>query len=149
MIEIMQSQERFDLLELLRDEQEKAGYISEQFIEQVARARALPVADVYGVVTFYHFLSTRPLGRNVIRLCKSLPCHLKSSQIVLDTIQSLLGIASGETTSDGEFSLQLVNCIGACDQAPAMLLNHELHGNLTPEKIAQILERARKGTGHA
>ena len=131
---------REDLLALLRDEQEKARHIDEQFIEQTAQSMGLSIGEVYGVATFYHFLSTRPLGRNVIRVCKSIPCYLKSSQLVVETVQAELGIAPGETTLDGRFSLQLTNCIGACDQAPAMLLNHDLHGNLTPDKIAQILE---------
>jgi NADH-quinone oxidoreductase subunit E len=131
---------REDLLALLRDEQEKARHIDEQFIEQTARSMGLSIGEVYGVATFYHFLTTRPLGRNVIRVCKSIPCYLKSSQLVVETVQAELGIAPGETTLDGRFSLQLTNCIGACDQAPAMLLNHDLHGNLTPDKIAQILE---------
>jgi NADH:ubiquinone oxidoreductase subunit E len=129
-----------DLLALLRNEQKKAGFISEKFIEQVAQDKDFSIGEVYGVATFYHFLSTRPSGRNIIRVCKSIPCYLKSSQLVLETIQAELGIASGETTPDGMFSLQLTNCIGACDQAPAMLLNYELHGNLTPAKIAQILK---------
>jgi NADH:ubiquinone oxidoreductase subunit E len=131
---------REDLLALLRDEQEKANHIDEQFIEQTAQSMGLSYGEMYGVVTFYHFLSTRPLGRYVIRVCKSIPCYLKSSQLVIETVQAELGIAPGETTLDGRFTLQLTNCIGACDQAPAMLLNHDLHGNLTPDKIAQILE---------
>ena len=130
---------REDLLALLRDEQEKARHIDEQFIEQTAQSMGLSIGEVYGLATFYHFLSTRPLGRNVIRVCKSIPCYLKSSQLVVETVQAELGIAPGETTLDGRFSLQLTNCIGACDQAPAMLLNHDLHGNLTPGKISQIL----------
>lgn len=131
---------REDLLALLRDEQEKASHLDEQFIEQTAQTLGLSIGEVYGVATFYHFLSTRPLGRNVIRVCKSIPCYLKSSQLVAETVKAELGIAPGETTPDGRFSLQLTNCIGACDQAPAMLLNHDLHGNLTPDKIAQILK---------
>jgi NADH-quinone oxidoreductase subunit E len=130
---------REDLLALLWDEQEKARHISEEFIEQTAQSMGLSIGDVYGVATFYHFLTTKPLGRNVIRVCKSIPCYLKNSQLVVETVQAELGIAPGETTPDGKFSLLLTNCIGACDQAPAMLLNHELHGNLTPAKIAQIL----------
>jgi len=136
----LQSRGREYLLELLWDEQDKAGYISEQFIEQTAQSLDLSISEVYGVATFYRFLSTRPLGRYVIRVCKSIPCHLKSSQLVVEAIQEKLGIKPGETTSDGRFSLQMTNCIGACDQAPAMLLNHDLYGDLTPGKIAQILE---------
>jgi len=136
----MQDRGGDDLLALFRNEQEKAGFISEQFIEWVAQDKDLSIGEVYGVATFYHFLSTRPSGRNIIRVCKSIPCYLKSSQLVLETIQAKLGIAPGETTPDGMFSLQVTNCIGACDQAPAMLLNYELHGNLTPAKIVQILK---------
>jgi NADH:ubiquinone oxidoreductase subunit E len=140
MPEKLKIKEREHLLVLLQDEQEKAGSLSEQFIEQVAQSLDLSISEVYGVATFYHFLSTRPSGRNVIHICKCIPCYLKSSQLVVETIQEKLGIAPGETTSDGRFSLQLTNCIGACDRAPAMLLNHDLHGYLTPAKIAQILE---------
>ena len=129
-----------DLLALLRQGQEKSGFISEQFIEQTAQAMGLSMSEVYGIATFYHFLSTQPLGRNVIRVCKSIPCYLKRFQLVVETVKSELDIAPGETTLDGRFSLQLTNCIGACDEAPAMLLNHKLYGNLTPVRIAQILE---------
>ncbi len=132
--------EREDLLAMLRDEQEKARHISEPFIEQTAQSMGLSISDVYGVATFYHFLSTRPLGRYVIRVCKSIPCYLNSSQLIIETVQAELNIVPGETTPDGKFSLQLTNCIGACDQAPAILLNHDLHGNLTTAKIAQILK---------
>jgi len=128
------------LLELLQEEQEKTGYISEQFIELTAKSIGLSISEVYGVATFYHLLSTKPLGRNVIRVCKCDPCYLKNSQLVVETIQEKLGIAPGETTPDGKFSFQLINCIGACEQAPAMLLNHDLHGYLTPVKIEKILE---------
>src|SRR5512137_2970834 len=100
----------------------------EQFIEQTAISFGLSVSEVFGVATFYHLLSTKPLGQNVIRVCKCIPCYLKSSQLVVETIQKELGISPGETTPDGRFSFQLTNCIGACDQAPAMLLNHDLHG---------------------
>jgi NADH-quinone oxidoreductase subunit E len=136
----LQVSERENLLALLRDEQKKAGYISEQFIERIAQSMALSIGEVYGVATFYHFLSNRPLGRNIIQVCKSLPCYLKNSQVIIDTIQVELGIAPGQTTTDGRFSLQLTNCIGACDQAPAMLLNNDLHGNLTPTRILEILQ---------
>ena len=136
----LQNRRRLDLLVLLKEEQKKAGYISEQYIEQLAQEKGLSIGEVYGVATFYHFLSTRPLGRNVIRVCKSIPCYLKSSQLIVEMIQAELGIKPGETTTDGFFSLQLTNCIGACDQAPAMLLNRELYGDLTPARIAQILK---------
>ncbi len=129
-----------DVLVQLETEQERSGYISEPFMEQLAQAAGLSLSEVYGVATFYHFLATKPQGRYVIRVCKSLPCHLKSSQFIIEAVKVKLNIAPGETTPDGKFSLQVTNCIGACDQAPAMLLNHDMHGNLTPEKIGRLLD---------
>lgn len=136
----LKTKSREYLLSILQEEQEKNGYISEKFIEQTARFTGISMSEVYGVVTFYHFLSTNPLGRNVIQVCKSIPCYLKSAQMVVETIQEELGISPGETTPDGRFSLLLTNCIGACDEAPAMLLNHDLHGCLTQDKIVKIIE---------
>ena len=134
---------RESLLAVLKIEQERSGYVSEEFIARTAQSLGLTAGEVFGVATFYHFVSTRPLGRNIIRVCKSIPCHLKSSDIVVDALRQELGITPGETTPDGRFTLQLVNCIGACDQAPAMLLNGELHGNLSPSKLGRILNRCR------
>jgi len=135
-----EAQKRETLLALLQEEQEKNGCISEQFIAQAAESMGITVNEVYGVATFYSFLSTSALARNVIRVCKSVPCYFSNSQSVVDALQEELGILPGETTPDGKFSLLLTNCIGACDQAPAMLLNNELHGNLTRDKIAKLLK---------
>ena len=129
-----------DLLVLLEEAQSKSGYLSEDVIAELAQSVAMSVSDVYGVATFYSFLSTKPLGRNVIRICQSLPCHLNDSRIVIESLADELGIKPGETTPDGKFSFELTNCIGACDEAPAMLINNDVHGNLTPKKIAEILK---------
>ncbi len=129
-----------DLLVLLKEAQEKSGYLSAELIENLAASLNIPVNDVYGVASFYSFLSTKPLGRNVIRICKSLPCYLKHNQAVIDSIGKEIGIKPGGTTPDGRFSFQLTNCIGLCDNAPAMLINHDAHVNLTPGKISEILE---------
>jgi NADH-quinone oxidoreductase subunit E len=132
--------ERESLLALLEEEQRKSGYVSREYIAEVAGSLNLPTGEVYGVATFYSFLSTRPLGRNIIRICKCVPCHLKNSQMVIESLEKELGIRPGETTPDGRFSLELTNCIGACDKAPAMLVNNDVHGNLSPDKAAQILK---------
>jgi NADH-quinone oxidoreductase subunit E len=132
--------DREKLLDMLREEQSKFGYVSEEFVTETAQALAIPVSEVYGVATFYSFLSTRPLGRNVIRVCKSVPCYLQNSLMIIDALKNELGIAPGETTPDGAFSLELTNCIGECDKAPAMLINSDVHGALTPNKINKILQ---------
>ena len=129
-----------ELLVLLKEAQSKFGYVSEQVIAGLAETLDIPVNDVYGVASFYSFLDTRPVGRNVIRVCKSLPCYLKHSQDIIESVAREIGIRPGETTADGRFSFRLTNCIGACDRAPAMMINDEVHVDLTPEKIARLLK---------
>lgn len=130
---------RADLLERLKQAQHRYGYLPEKTIARIARALDMPIGEVYGVATFYSFLATKPQGRNIIRVCKSLPCFLKNSQMIIDSIEGEMGIKPGETTPDGRFSFQLTNCIGACDKAPAMMINSDVHTDLTPGKIARIL----------
>jgi NADH-quinone oxidoreductase E subunit len=132
--------DRGKLLVLLKRMQDEFGYLSEASLAEVAEFLNVPLSEVYGVATFYSLLSTRPQGRNVIRICQSLPCYLKHAQMIIRSVEDELGIKPGETTPDGKFSFELTNCIGACDRAPAMLINHDVHGELDPEKIAQILK---------
>jgi len=129
-----------NMLVALKEAQSKNGHLSAEIMAELAESLDVPVNDVYGVASFYSFLSIRPLGRNVIRICKSLPCYLKNCQPVVEAIEKELGIKPGETTPDGRFSFELTNCIGLCDGAPAMLINSDAHVDLTPKKIAQILQ---------
>jgi NADH-quinone oxidoreductase E subunit len=135
-----QGQEKKDLLVLLECEQSRSGYLSRELMAELAASLGLSISEVYGVASFYSFLSVKPRGRNVIRICKSLPCYLKNAQTIIDSVQKKLGIRPGETTADGRFSFELTNCIGACDRAPAMMINNDVHVDLTPRKIAKILE---------
>jgi NADH:ubiquinone oxidoreductase subunit E len=128
-----------NLLVALKEAQARSGYLSPEFMVELADSIGVPVNDVYGIASFYSFLATRPLGRNVIRICKSLPCYIKNGQLIIETVAREIGIKPGETTPDGRFSFELTNCIGLCDRAPAMLINNDAHVDLTPEKIAQIL----------
>jgi len=129
-----------ELVVLLAEAQSKHGYLSNVLLTNMAKSLGLSVSYVYGVATFYSFLSTKPLGRNVIRICKSLPCFLKNSQAIIESIEREIGIKPGETSPDDKFSFQLTNCIGACDKAPAMMINNEVYTDLTPNKISQILK---------
>ena len=135
----MQGKGPEDLLVLLEEAQGKLGHLSPELMTEVAESLDIPLSDVYGVATFYSFLSTRPQGKNVIRICKSLPCLLKNGETLAESVAREIGINPGETTADGRFSFELTNCIGACDKAPAMLINYDVHGDLTPGKVAQIL----------
>ncbi len=138
---IPHTRERANLLPMLKEAQENFRHIGRGFMVRTARLLSLSLSDVYGVATFYSFLSTKRQGKNVIRVCKSVPCYLRNSEMILKTIEDEIGIKPGEVTADKRFSLHLVNCIGACDQAPAMLVNHDVHGRLTPKKISKILRQ--------
>jgi NADH-quinone oxidoreductase E subunit len=131
---------RGSLLSSLEEAQRRYGHLPEEVMIELAQSLDIPVGDVYGVASFYSFLSTKPLGENVIRICQSVPCYLKNNQQILETVEGELGIKPGETTKDGKFTLQLTNCIGACDQAPAMMIGDTLYVDLTPKKIVEILD---------
>jgi NADH:ubiquinone oxidoreductase subunit E/NAD-dependent dihydropyrimidine dehydrogenase PreA subunit len=137
---------RENLLRLLKSEQVTSGHLSRMAIERIAHELGITVSEVYGVATFYAFLSVRPLGENVIRICKSLPCYLKGSSMIVQAVKEAIGVSPGETSPDGKFSLELTNCIGACDRAPAMLVNHDVHGHLTPDGVAGILKAYSRHT---
>jgi NADH:ubiquinone oxidoreductase subunit E len=134
------TKKRDKLLVRMEEEQRKSGYLSPGVMVDLGQAMGLSVSDVYGVTTFYSFLSTQPMGKHVIRICKSLPCHVNDGEMIMESIAKEIGIGPGETTPDGRFSFELTNCIGACDQAPAMLIDDDVHGNLTPAKITEILK---------
>jgi len=128
-----------NILLALKEAQTRFGYISQEFMVDLAASLNIPVNDVYGVASFYSYLTTRKPARNIIRICKSLPCHLKEGQTIIEAVEKEIGIKPGNTTKDGRFSFELTNCIGLCDRAPAMLINHDAHVDLTPKKIAGIL----------
>jgi NADH-quinone oxidoreductase subunit E len=136
----MPDREHEHLLISLKRAQEEHPHLTREVIIEISRSLGVPVSDVFGVASFYAFLSTKPQGRNIIRVCGSVPCYLKKSHMILESLADKLGIRPGETTADGRFSIELTNCIGACDTAPAMLINDDVHGDLTPRKIARILK---------
>ena len=124
------------LLERTRD---VYGYIADDAVMGLADQLGIPVVDVYAAATFYRALPLKPMGKHVVKVCKSVPCYLKHNQPVIEAVERALGIAPGQTSQDGLFSLELVNCIGACDRAPAMMIDDDVFGNLTPERVAEIL----------
>lgn len=134
---------REELLSSLKRAQAEHRHLSREVMVEIARSLGISLSDVFGVASFYSFLSAEPGGRNTIRICRSVPCYLKRSEMIAETVADEVGIGLGGTTSDGRFSFGLANCIGACDSAPAMLVNSDVHGDLTPKKIARILKSYR------
>lgn len=127
------------LLPILRGIQREFGYLAEADLLAVAQALGLPMSKVYGTATFYSLFALKPKGKYVIRICESAPCHVEGFPEILEAIKAELGIGLGETTPDWKFSLETTSCIGVCGVAPAIMINDEVYGNLTPEAIPQIL----------
>ena len=120
-------------------------YISEEAVQTVAEYLGVPANHIYGVLTFYTMYSTKPRGQNIIRLCESPPCYIKGSENILHKLMTLLDIEVGETTKDGCFTLELCACLGVCGNAPVMMINNDVYGDLTEEKVEEIIEKVRSG----
>ncbi len=138
---------RESLLPIMQAVVEQENYLSEYSMVEIAREVDIPAADVYGTATFYSFIETKPAGKYIIRICKTIACAMKGKNQVLFAIQDMLKIKLGETTPDKRFSLLESNCLGWCHKAPAMLINNEVYTELTPEKVREILSDYMKKNG--
>ena len=132
-----------ELVAILHDVQRVFGYLPENALIQVARGLDVPLSKVYGVATFYTLLSVEPMGEHVIRVCENAPCHLLGAESLIDVLQRELGIPMGGTTSCGKFTLKHTSCLGVCGVAPAIMIDDEVYGNLTPDDIPVILDKYR------
>ncbi len=132
-----------ELVAILHDVQRVFGYLPENALIQVARNLDVPLSKVYGVATFYTLLSVEPMGEHVIRVCENAPCHLLGAFSLIDVLQRELGIPMGGTTSCGKFTLKHTSCLGVCGVAPAIMIDDEVYGNLTPDDIPVILDKYR------
>ncbi|MEW6230904.1 MAG: NADH-quinone oxidoreductase subunit NuoF [Chloroflexota bacterium] len=132
------------LVSVLSQVNEALGCLTPTAMEEVASALKLPTSHVYSKATFYSLLSTVPKGRYVIRWCENAPCHVAGAARVLASLCQALGIGVGQTTADGAFSLETTSCLGLCDRGPAVSVNGEIYGDLTPEAIPELLQRLRR-----
>ena len=130
-------------LEALKVVQKHQGWVPDEGIKDIAPLLGMTSDELDAVATFYPFIFRRPVGRHVIYLCDTVSCWIMGYETMLAHLTRRLGITMGETTPDGRFTLLPASCIGACDKAPAMMIDRELHGNLTEEKIDMILEDYR------
>ena len=126
-------------LAILQDLQHEHHFIPREALQSVASHLALPLAKLYGIATFYKALSLVPKGDTVIKVCDGTACHIRSSLILVDEIEQLLHIGPGETTADGRYSLETVNCLGSCAIAPVMVVNDTYYGKVTPTALRSIL----------
>jgi NADH:ubiquinone oxidoreductase subunit E len=118
----------------------KHNYLTDEAMVEVARELDISAAEVYGTASFYTFLDTQVKGKFVIRVCKTITCSMKGKSDIVHTLEEILKIKVGETTTDKQFSLIETNCIGWCHKAPAILINELPYTELTPEKVSEIIK---------
>ncbi len=135
---------RSALMPILQEIQRKYRHISDYAMQEVARLLDIHPVEVYSVVTFYAFLKEKELGRFVIRLCQTISCDMDGKDKVARQLRNELGVDFGQTTPDGRFTLEWANCLGMCDQGPAMLVNDQVFTRVSPEKVHDILEGCRR-----
>lgn len=133
-----------NLIMILHRVQEEQGYISREAAAEVAELTNIPLARVYGVVSFYHFFKTQKPGKNKISVCLGTACYLKGGQDILDEARKILGMSPEDiSSSDGQFSVEPVRCIGCCGLAPVMTVNGEVYGKLAKNQVKGILDKYR------
>lgn len=136
-------QDRDNLMPILHEINNTRGHISEQDMQEIACHLNISATDVYGTATFYSYLNTEPKGKYVIRLCKSLSCDMAGKEVIAAALEAAAGCAFGKTSADNRFTLEYGNCMGWCDKGPAMLINHDVHTQLTPDKAKEILSQLK------
>ena len=129
------------LIMILHKTQETFGYISRESASQLALLTGIPLARIYGVITFYHFFKTTKPGKNRISVCLGTACYLKGSADLIDEARSILGLAPGAVTEDGLFSIDEVRCVGCCGLAPVLTVGKDTYGKLTKELIPEIIAK--------
>jgi NADH:ubiquinone oxidoreductase subunit E len=127
------------LISVLQRIQNHFGYLPRETMDEVSARMQIPAARVTGVATFYHLFSFVPKGQNRITVCMGTACFVKGAGKVVDRLKEILGVAEGQTTKDGKFSLDCARCLGACAMAPVVVVNEKVYGNVKPEDLPGIL----------
>jgi len=128
---------------ILNDLQNKVGFISEPMQAYVAQELRIPVSTVHGVVSFYSFFTTEPRGKHTIKFCMGTACYVGGTPQILEKAKQLLGIDAGQTTKDGNITLEICRCVGACSQAPVIVVDEESVGRVKPNKFPQIVRQCQ------
>ena len=139
--------EQWGLIPLLQEVQEAFGYIPPDSIEPIADAMRMFPSQVQGVITFYAGFTLKPKGKYVLKVCRGTACHVKGSRSIINMMQKELGLKDGETSSDYQFTLETVACLGACFVAPAMMVNRNYFGRLAPPRVTSLLDQYRTDKG--
>lgn len=136
--------EKDNLIQMLNEIQEHYGYVPMETQKELSEFLSIPMAEIYGVVTFYSRFSLKPKGKYNVSVCLGTACFVKGSQKIMDRLQERLKIGPGETTEDGLFSIEETRCVGACGLAPVFTVNGEVYGKATVQKLDQVLDELMK-----
>lgn len=131
------------LISVLEDLQEELRYLPEDVLDRVASSLDTPRAQVYHVATFYKSFSLKPRGKYIISICRGTACHVQGAQKIADMLEMELSVEDGETTEDGLFTVQSVRCLGCCSLAPAIMIESEVFGGVTPASLRKIIKDYR------
>ena len=134
-------------LRMMQDMQRKYNYVPREGLEALADYLQCPLSSLYSMATFYKALSLEPKGKHIIKLCDGTACHVRGSVPLISGIERVLGIKPGETTGDGEFSLELVNCLGACALAPIIVVDEKFYGKVTQDMLPGLFKAIREEAG--
>jgi len=129
-----------ELINILHSTQEHFGYLPAEVQEVISAETGVPVAKIYGVVTFYSFFTMTPKGRHPISICMGTACYVRGAEKVLDEFKKELGLQVGQTSTDGKFSLSSLRCVGACGLAPVVLIGDKTYGRVAPDDVRNILK---------
>jgi len=141
--------EKDALLEVLNIGQESFGYLPEELLYYISDQLGVPLAQVFGVATFYHMFSFEPLGEHNCVVCLGTACYVKGAESIIDALSKEFGIAQGQTTPDNKFSLTTARCLGSCGLAPVVVMDGQVIGKETPEGAIQVARAALNGGDHA
>lgn len=132
---------RDELIPILNDVNRTLGYLPREALEEICRMLRIPKGQLFSVASFYKMLSLKQRGRHVIRFCESAPCHVVGGGEVFQALKDRLGIEEGQTSADKRWTLETVSCLGVCAIGPVLLVDEDMYGNVTPEKLPEILAR--------
>jgi len=135
------------LIQVLQDIQGEYRYLPKDAMVYVSGKLNVPIAQTYNVATFYNAFSLNPIGRRHVCVCMGTACHVRGSSMVLDSLATRLGVTPGQTTPDGEYTLDTVNCLGACSLAPVVVINDEVHARQNAANIRKLIEKNGKKAG--
>lgn len=131
-----------ELISILQDVQEELGYLPEDALRQVAQFLDAPITEIYGVATFYKMFRLTKPGRRTLTACIGTACHVRGVTRIVDELSRMLGVRPGETTGDGEYSLETVNCLGCCAIGPVLVTDGKYHGQVTPQGARKLAKRS-------